>query len=1552
MRPALHTIGTALLALLACVPSGTAARGSALAPAVHRTIANTATIEWEIGEERFSQSSNRVDIIVSSGAPLTPLTTWRQAPDGEPVSLDGASCRGSSFTSAPDTASLDTRISPASEIKAGEQLFLRVERASADLDSAARDTLELLLVSAGGDHERLTLVETAASTGVFVGGLATLAQPPAPVSYDCRLSVRPGEVLGFQAHDKEGDPAFASAEITITAAAPLARKAVEILKEASVREAAPGGAVLYRITLRNSDPRLSTAPITLDDRFPSGMRLRPGSVRLNGQAAAASIATGGSGFTLSVPALAPAGTASVTYTLEVRPDAREGDAVNRAEAVDSSGARSVVAEAFVRIRRETIASRMTIVGRVLDGGCDAQAASARGVAGVRVMLEDGSYAVTDRDGRYHFEGLIPGTHVVQMDDSTLPSNRTAIDCALNTRSAGRAFSRFVDGAGGALKRVDFRVSQGTPRQERKALPARPAAASDAAAAGAERDWLAGQEPGTAWLFPTIEHNPRAPIVRVAIKHGPGQTVTLRSGGRPVDPMAFEGTSRNPEGTVAVSLWRAVALEQGTTELTAEIRNPDGSLAETLTRAVHYGSAPIRAQLVRERSVLVADGVARPVLAVRLTDRDGRPVRHGLIGDFEIPAPYRPAVEADAQQARQLAGLERARPFWKVEGEDGIAYIELEPTTASGSVTLRFNFRDGEAAREQRLEAWLDPGERPWTIVGLAEGTLGYERLNGAIEDAGADSSDVLTDGRLAFYAKGRVRGKWLMTLSYDSAKKEEESRFGGVIDPEAYYTVYADRSEQRFDAASVRRLYLKLERPQFYALFGDYETGIDEPELARHVRALNGLKAEYRSDRVSALAFAADTPNRHGHDEIQGNGLSGPYPLGARDILANSERVTIEVRDRFRSDRIVERRLLARHIDYDIDYSAGTLRFREPVLSRTSELDPQFIVADYEVDSISGRSTNAGGRVAVRTGGDKLQVAATAIHEDDGPRSSTLAGADVRYRPDASTEIRAEAAAMRRSGGEALDQGGTAHAWQVEAEHHGSNIDVLAYARHREAGFGTAQLGPSENGTRKIGVDARARIGNAWSLTGSAWREDYLLTDARRTAARGTVEYRSDGLTGRVGLTYADDRLADGRGARSAILQVGATKRFFDNKLELDAQTELPLGRRDESIDFPARHRLSARYAVTRDVQLVGAYEVADGEHLDARTVRIGFDLAPWAGARISASGNVQDIAEYGPRSFAAFGLSQSLVLDEHWSVDLSLDSNKTLSGIDPARVLNPLHPVATGGFVGSGDRLTEDFTAVTAGATYRASAWSVTGRAEYRAGEEGDRYGFTAAALRQIGDGKAAGGALRWFAASEGPTETRTADLQLSWAHRPSDSRWSLLEKLELREDRVSGAVAGVPGPLGLPLSVSGNARSRRMVNSLSINYSANAAMGDLLDRSELSLFWGARYVADKLGDDDIRGWSNLVGADLRLDISRKIDLGIAATVRHGADARALAWSAGPSIGLSPFENGWLSLGWNLVGFDDRDFEESRYTRSGPYARMRFKFDQLSLRELGLGRR
>src|SRR3546814_16720999 len=98
-----------------------------------------------------------------------------------------------------------------------------------------------------------------------------------------------------------------------------------------------------------------------------------------------------------------------------------------------------------------------------------------------------------------------------------------------------------------------------------------------------------------------------------------------------------------------------------------------------------------------------------------------------------------------------------------------------------------------------------------------------------------------------------------MTLAYDSDKDQDDARFGGVIDPRAYYTIYADHNETRYDAASVRKLYLRLERPHFYAMFGDIETGISEPQIARNPRARNGGQPEYSGRNYAATAYVPAT---------------------------------------------------------------------------------------------------------------------------------------------------------------------------------------------------------------------------------------------------------------------------------------------------------------------------------------------------------------------------------------------------------------------------------------------------------------------------------------------------------------------------------------------------------------------------------------------------------------------------------------------------------------------------------------------------------------------
>ncbi len=67
------------------------------------------------------------------------------------------------------------------------------------------------------------------------------------------------------------------------------------------------------------------------------------------------------------------------------------------------------------------------------------------------------------------------------------------------------------------------------------------------------------------------------------------------------------------------------------------------------------------------------------------------------------------------------------------------------------------------------------------------------------------------------------------------------------------------------------------------------------------------------------------------------------------------------------------------------------------------------------------------------------------------------------------------------------------------------------------------------------------------------------------------------------------------------------------------------------------------------------------------------------------------------------------------------------------------------------------------------------------------------------------------------------------------------------------------------------------------------------------------------------------------------------------------VSFSAGPTVGFSPGHNLWLTAGYNVTGYRDRDFSADRYTRAGPYVTMRLKFDQQSIggaaRALGIRR-
>jgi hypothetical protein len=668
--------------------------------------------------------------------------------------------------------------------------------------------------------------------------------------------------------------------------------------------------------------------------------------------------------------------------------------------------------------------------------------------------------------------------------------------------------------------------------------------------------------------------------------------------------------------------------------------------------------------------------------------------------------------------------------------------------------------------------------------------------------------------------------------------------------------------------------------------------------------------------------------------------------------VINGEKIRIETRDRFRSEIIVASRQLLRHIDYDIDYSAGTLLFREPVNSRDFDFNPIFIVAEYETVGTADRQLNAGGRIGARLLDGRLQAGASFIRDESISGKSDLGGVDARFRLTPETEVRVEVAGSEGQGVASDPEGG---AYIAELEHRGDSFNALAYVRRQSAEFGVGQQNGAEGGTFKAGVDAQLRLGEHLAVQGQTYRQENLASGATRDVADAQLEYRTAVWSARAGAQFAQDEAITGESEESRQATIAANRSFLDQKLELTAQSEFSLGGANDSVDFPNRYRLGAAYALTDEVRMIAAYEITDGEAFDSSTSRIGMEVAPWKGARLTSTLNQSEISEYGPRTFGLLGLTQSIVVGQRWSFDVSTDASRTFDqASQPPLVINDNHPIASGGVLGNG-ALTEDFFSFSGGATYRSELWSWTGRAESRSGETSDRVGFMTGLLRQAQAGVAFAASAQAFRNDQAMgAQGELASLSLSWAFRPLGRQWSVLQRLEFHHDELKGGTGLAGDPLfgANSLTVNGNARSRRLVNNLVLNrvaraWSAEDTQGNLFElnqRSQWSLYYGSKYVFDRFNGADYDGYTDILGVEWRHDVTPRIDVGFSGSLLHAWDADNYEYAVGPVIGYSPFDNAWISLGYNLRGFDDRDFSSAHYTAQGPFLRLRFKFDQESL--------
>ena len=882
----------------------------------------------------------------------------------------------------------------------------------------------------------------------------------------------------------------------------------------------------------------------------------------------------------------------------------------------------------------------------------------------------------------------------------------------------------------------------------------------------------------------------------------------------------------------------------------------------------------------------------------------------LSANMMLMPPYEAAEHFKSFQDQRLAEVNNQRHSYVV-GKDGIALIKLNPTTISGDATIRLRLMNGD----HEIKAWLEPALRDWLLVGLAEGTFGYNSVNAHAEDLvpGDIENDLFKDGRVAFFAKGKIRGKWLLTMAYDSDKEKKDDNLFQEIDPDSLYTLYGDATQQEYEAESAKKIFIKIERDKFYGLFGDIETGMSVTELSKYSRSLTGFKTEYRGKRFEANAFLSDTNLVFVKDEIRGDGTSGLYRLSKKNIVINSEQVTFETRDRFRSEVILSTRELVRYVDYSIDYNNSTLHFKEPIFSRDTDLNPIYIVVDYETNDDDNTSYNFGGRGAVKFLDDAVKLGASLIHEDHSDESGSLYGIDAMYKITANTEFKAEFA---QSNTDSVEGSKSGSAYLAEITYDQEKYSGKLYIREQSEKFGLGQQNVGQKGTQKFGAEGRWEIKDNLTLNGLSYRESNLEQDNTRDVLEVNADYTLDRYTFKTGLARATDKLNDGTKNTSNQASVGAGVNLFNKRLHLRVDHHQSIGS-SNSIDFPTRTILGADYTLNGSLSFFGEHEITNGENEDTNNSRIGLNSTPWNGGAVNSSLE-QRISESGPRMFAILGLAQKWQINERWSLGAGFDHSKTVKSPESL----PFDENVASASVSD-----DDFLAFSLGTTYQREKWAITSRIEQRSSNAEDKWGLTAGIVGEVHEGlnMSIDSQLNQTNAESG---TKNFDLRLTngLAYRPlTADNLILLNRLDyfLEKDDLIDTIY----------------KSSRVVNLMNANYQPN-------DNLQISLKLGLKYVLDNIENAEYNALTSLIGLESRLDITERWDVGLRFNVLQSWQSQTAEFSFGPTIGFNVVKNVWVGVGYNFGGFNDADFSRANYTNHGFFFQFRIKFDQNSIKE------
>ncbi|MGG6461834.1 hypothetical protein [Solilutibacter silvestris] len=411
---------------------------------------------------------------------------------------------------------------------------------------------------------------------------------------------------------------------------------------------------------------------------------------------------------------------------------------------------------------------------------------------------------------------------------------------------------------------------------------------------------------------------------------------------------------------------------------------------------------------------------------------------------------------------------------------------------------------GGDASGARKKLDIDVTGRYFFGVGIADFTLSGNSVSGSVEPLANQpqyTKDSLLEGRLAFYLKGKAKGKYLWTAQADTREKQVSQLFTGFwkadatdvfrqLDPDAYYPVYGDDSTTYRDVDTMGRLYLRVDWDKNQALWGNYNTGLTGTEYAQYNRDLYGAALAWRSQNTTKYAepssvlraFGSQAQSAPGHSEFLGTGGS-LYYLKHTGILPGSEQVVLEIRDPT-TGSVINRVTMVSGVDYEIDAYQGRILLTRPLsqvasenvhtLTRDTPLTgyTQLLMVDYEYVPTGFKADDVAAGLRVKHWfGDHVGVGATYVDENRAGDDYRMAGADITLQAGRGTYLKIE----------------QTHTQATSAPIFYSTNGGLSFTQTNAAqpanGSGTARAVEARINTKELGWTQREWTAGAW------WRD-------------------------------------------------------------------------------------------------------------------------------------------------------------------------------------------------------------------------------------------------------------------------------------------------------------------------------------------------------------------------------------------------------------------------------------------------------------------------------